>query len=154
MCLHQAPTRVFWPSARRTQNGLHSEVSCCICRPPFCSRGIRNPVGTSVSSSKQAVELHQDCHVSTDCTSTIAACKICWCAMYASPLPEFNDTGIFLNSGCTQMTVSASVLLSRQRGGNTAVQYSTRTADTGTSSSTRISTMELKTRCRSPCVAA
>ncbi|KAL7817263.1 hypothetical protein V8C26DRAFT_398474 [Trichoderma gracile] len=44
-------------------SGLHSDVSCCICRPPSCSRGSRNPSllrgHQSISSCKQAAESHQ-----------------------------------------------------------------------------------------------
>lgn len=78
--------KCFWSSARSDTHRPPLRMSCCICRPPFCSRGIRNPLGASVSSSKQAVELHQDRHVPADGGPTTAACKICWRAVISAAI--------------------------------------------------------------------
>ncbi|KAL7960113.1 hypothetical protein V8C34DRAFT_277641 [Trichoderma compactum] len=82
----QSQSQVFWSSARSDTHRPPLRMSCCICRPPFCSRGIRNPLGASVSSSKQPVEWHQDRHVPTDGGPTTAACKICWRAVISTAI--------------------------------------------------------------------
>ncbi|KAL7789578.1 hypothetical protein V8C43DRAFT_285874 [Trichoderma afarasin] len=147
---HQAPIpSVFCRQRVRTHSGPPLRMSCCICRPPFCSRGIRNPLGASVSSSKQAVELHQDHHVPTAGGPTTAACRIRWFAVISAAISSTRVPGrricltrvrlaayvqyppamksmVWSNgSGCTHTvlhcTVSAPVLfVYTQRGSNTA----------------------------------
>lgn len=91
---HQAPIpSVFCRQRVRTHSGPPLRMSCCICRPPFCSRGIRNPLGASVSSSKQAVELHQDHHVPTAGGPTTTACRICWCAVISAAISSTRVPG-------------------------------------------------------------
>ncbi|KAL6820356.1 hypothetical protein J3E69DRAFT_341789 [Trichoderma sp. SZMC 28015] len=91
---HQAPIpSVFCRQRVRTHSGPPLRMSCCICRPPFCSRGIRNPLGASVSSSKQAVELHQDHHVPAAGGPTTAACRICWFAVISAAISSTRVPG-------------------------------------------------------------
>jgi hypothetical protein len=82
-CSHSPPEILIFGHQRvGPDSGLHSDVSCCICRPPSCSRGSRNPSlvrgHQSISSCKQAAESHQTAVYRYDpwmATLAVAACK-------------------------------------------------------------------------------